>query len=315
MTGAPLLTLLIPVFNEGAGIERLEAEINAFAQGRLVQVVAVDDGSRDDSFVRLRAWAGRDSRVRVIKLARNYGGHIAIAAGLAHADGDALAIVAADLQDPLAAVGQMVSLWQAEGWDVVWGVRARRDDPAASTLFSRLFHALVKRAGLKQHPDGGTGSFCLMSRRMVAAVNRHGERHRWTPGLVMGLGFRQTCLPYTRVARESGASGWGWRAKLKLSVDALTGLGAFPVRLVAWAGAGLTGLGSVGLAGLGLGALSGTVASWGGWLAALLLLIGGLNLLGLAIIGEYVWRALDESRGRPLYLIDEVIAPSLNLKA
>lgn len=301
----PHVTLLIPVKNESAGLAQLEAAVTAFlaTRGEMMSVLAVDDGSDDESFAQLAAWAGRDGRVRVLRLARNYGGHIAIAAGLAHAEGDAVCIVAADLQDPLAASGGMIDLWRAEGWDAVWGVRAKRDDPAATTWFARAFHTLVKHAGLPQHPDGGTGSFCLLGRRMIDAVNRHGERHRWTPGLVMSLGFRQTTLPYRRVARTAGASNWGWRAKLKLSLDALTALGALPVRLVALGGAGLTLAGLIGGAALGLAALGGAVIGGWGWLAALILLVGGLNLLGMAAIGEYVWRTLDEARRRPLYLV------------
>jgi polyisoprenyl-phosphate glycosyltransferase len=300
------LSIITPAYNEAENLDAMyERLAAALAASDLDwEWVIVDDHSRDTTFAVTRALAARDVRVRGLRLARNSGSHTAISCGLHHVTGDAAVILAADLQDPPETLAAMLAEWR-KGAQVVWAVRRTRAGETVPTLgFSRFYYFIMRHVvGMKEMPATGA-DFFLADRVVVDAFRRFPERHVSVLALVTWMGFRQTFIEYDKQARHAGQSGWTLAKKVKLVVDSVTGFSDFPIRLCSYAGVLLMTLGLlVGVAG---------VATWpnlgGAVLIALAVMlgIGGLQLVALGTIGEYVWRGLDESRRRPAFLVEEV---------
>ena len=286
-------------------IERLRTVADQVPRCQL-EMVFVDDGSRDDSFIVLRAEAARDPRVRAIRLSRNFGSNVAILAGLAHADGDAVVVISADLQDPPEMIPEMVAAWR-EGVDVVLAARQAREDPWLSRTLANTFNILFRRLAFRDFPPGGF-DFMLISRRVSRLLVEMEEKNSYIFGQVMWVGFERTVLYYTRSERAGGRSRWTVMRKVKYFIDAFSAFSYLPIRMASALGFLLA------IAGLGYAAVILALILLGGGFdlgyAAIVVtvLVGsGAQLVILGMIGEYLWRVLEESRRRPLYIVDTAV--------
>jgi dolichol-phosphate mannosyltransferase len=266
--------------------------------------VFVDDGSRDGSWRVLEELAHRYPNVRALRLNRNYGAHLAISAGMQCAEGDAVVVLAADLQDPPGVLPEFVRRWE-EGFRVVWGVRAaRRREAWHRKVFSRVFHWLVRRHALPAYPSQGTGSFCLVDRTVVINLRRMREDFRTIFGLIALQGYPAAEVPYVREERVRGQSGWSLRRMIHTAIDVFTSYSHLPVRLITW-----IGLASCALAFLGIVyqlihySLYGSLRGWT-MLFATVCFFGGVQTLALGVLGEYVWRTFHEVKRRPLWFVE-----------
>ena len=194
------------------------------------ELMFVDDGSRDGSFEAVRRCASA-TRVRALRFPRNFGSHIAIAAGMDHCRGDAAIVMAADLQDPPSLIREFVRCWR-EGYDVVWGARTGRDDHALRAWGMSMFYRLVRRFAIPTYPPGGTGSFCLISRPVIDVFRQCQEHNRLTFGLVAWSGFRETSVPYHRPQRLIGSSSWTLRKMVKAAMDTFISFSSLPIRAI-----------------------------------------------------------------------------------
>ena len=248
--------------------------------------------------------ASRDSRVRAIRLAKNTGSHMASICGLSHARGHCAAIMAADLQDPPEVLPVLLKKWLA-GAQVVWAVRARREGEKASTIgLSRLYHMLMRHVvGLTDMPPTGA-DFFLLDRQVLDAFLEFKESNVSILALISWMGFRQETITYDKQARLHGRSGWTLKKKLKLFVDSVTSFTYLPIRVMSYVGFVVALAGFVYAGMVIANALSGhPVEGWSS-LMVVVLVVGGIQMLMMGVLGEYLWRALDESRRRPRYLIE-----------
>jgi dolichol-phosphate mannosyltransferase len=301
-----LVSVVTPAYNEAENLPLLFERLQAVFSGLALdwEWVVVDDHSRDATFDVLSELAGRDKRVRAVRLARNSGSHTAIACGLHRARGDCAVLIAADLQDPPEVLPQLTERWR-EGAHVVWAVRTNRTGEAVATLgFSRLYYWIMRRVvGIAEMPATGA-DFLLMDRRVLEAFRRFGESNASVLALITWMGFRQVAIPYDKRARVHGRSGWSLAKKLKLVADSVTSFTYLPIRTMSYAGfaVSLAGFAYAGL--VLLNRLRGhPVEGWSS-LMVVVLVVGGIQMLMMGVLGEYVWRALDESRRRPRYLIE-----------
>lgn len=301
-----LLTVITPAYNEAENLPALYQRLAAVfsTQGIAWEWIVVDDHSRDDTAGVIDRLAARDPRVRGVRLARNHGSHAAIFYGLDRAHGDAAVVLAGDLQDPPETVPELLTRWR-NGAQVVWAVRRSRPGESAQTVgFARFYYWIMRRVvGLTQMPATGA-DFFLIDRRVIDALIEFREQHVSLFALLSWVGFRQETIDYDKQPRAAGQSGWSVRKKINLVSDSVTAFSDAPLR--AGAATGLLVLAIalvlllVALIGQGVGPLS------PGWLllAASIFAVGGLNLLMLGIIGEYLWRALDETRRRPRWIVE-----------
>ena len=304
----PLISVVLPCLDEEAVLPEALTRLDAMAAGHpdcRFEFIFVDDGSRDRTPVILRDAAARDPRVRLLRFARNFGQQIAVSAGIEVARGEAVVLMDADLQDPPEVVGQMIALWR-RGFDVVYGTRsARPADGPVKRGTAWLFYAVINHLSEVPIPSD-TGDFRLMSRPVVEVLRQMPERHRFIRGMVSWAGFRQIALHYERPERFAGATKYPLRKMLAFAADGILSFSIKPLRLsIAF------GLAAAGLALLGIAyALFMRIftSMWvEGWTALMLavLFIGGVQLLCLGILGEYVGRIYSEVKRRPLYVVAE----------
>jgi len=268
------------------------------------EFVFVDDGSVDRSFAIIQELRTHDGRVTAVRFARNFGSHIAIAAAMEYCRGDCAVIMAADLQDPPSLVPEFVARWR-DGNEIVWGARTGRDEGAVRRSLLRLFYAAVRRFAIPGYPKGGTGSFCLVSRKVIDTFRQCTERNRLTFGLIAWSGFRQTEVPYHRPPRAAGVSSWTAGRMVKSAIDTFVSFSFLPIRTMSYFGLVVSFISFVfGLYVLVNKLVFGTMVE--GWTSVMLavLFLGGVQLTMIGVLGEYLWRILDEARGRPLYIID-----------
>lgn len=303
-----LVSIVVPVFNESEGIatfyDRLRKVVDSLTPISY-EVVFVDDGSSDDSYPKMVALANADENVRVIKFSRNFGHQIAITAGLDAAKGDAVVVIDADLQDPPEVIKQFVEKWQ-EGFDVVYGVREKRDGESRMKIFTAaLFYRLLKRIiGLDIPVD--VGDFRLMGRRVVERFKELREKDRFVRGLVSWIGFKQTGVLYGREKRFAGETKYPYRKMIKFALDGITSFSTAPLKLATWLGYSASFLAFLYACSVFVQkALGYTVQGWATMMVAMLFL-GGVQLISLGIIGEYLGRIFNEVKQRPLYVVDEV---------
>jgi glycosyltransferase involved in cell wall biosynthesis len=306
----PVLSLVLPIFNEEATIPELDRRLRAFLAdvgsgvGDAWEVIFVNDGSKDRSLELLQQLATAEPRYKVLSLARNFGHQMAITAGLDRANGAAVVVMDADLQDPPEVVKQMVAQWR-EGFDVVFGVRSRRHGESAfkkltAAVFYRLLRAMLGDVSIPVD----AGDFRLMSRPVVLTLRALRERHRFVRGLVWWVGFRQTAVTYERPARFAGETKWPLRKMLAFAIDGITSFSTVPLRMATWLGlmAGLVAMGGVGWA-IYSKFFGGVVRGW----TTIMILVGlgsSAQLLMTGILGEYVGRIYEEVKRRPLYVVD-----------
>ena len=312
MDKTSLISVVVPVFNESAVIDafyRRASPALAALPGCDYELLFVDDGSRDDSYQQLAALAARDARVRVIKFSRNFGHQIAITAGLDHARGDAVVVIDADLQDPPEAIALMVDKWR-EGFDVVYGVRADREgEGALKLLTASVFYRLLRRVARIEIPVD-VGDFRLLSRRAADQLRQMREKDRFVRGLVSWIGFRQTGVSYRREKRFAGVTKYPYSKMIKFALDGITSFSTVPLRVATWMGYGASALAFLYLLSVFVQKLLGiTVQGWATVMVAMLFL-GGVQLICLGIIGEYLGRVFTELKPRPMYVVEELVGMS-----
>jgi glycosyltransferase involved in cell wall biosynthesis len=308
------VSIIVPVFHNAPSLPLMADELRALAArnpGESFEFIFVDDGSQDDSFAVLQGLAAEDTNIRVVKLSRNFGSNPAIVAGLSIARGDVAGIIAADLQDPPEKLDEMLALWRG-GKQVVVAARADREDPVLTKLFASLFYRLFRRYALPKMPEKGF-DFYLIDRRVINLITAIQENNVYLTGLILWFGFDPAVVHYKRRGRkaEHGRSRWTFTRKIKYFIDAFVAFSNFPVRAASVLGITLSGVGlayAVLIIGMHLFS-SIEVAGWSS-LMVVLLIVSGVQLLMLGVIGEYIWRALDETRKRPRFIIDRVLDAS-----
>jgi dolichol-phosphate mannosyltransferase len=303
---APLLTIVTPAFNEADNLPALYGKmIESFKDADFDwEWIIVDDHSPDHTYTIASALAEKDERVRAFRFSRNYGSHMALRCGFEHANGDCVVGMAADMQDPPDLIPQLLDRWKA-GVHVVWAARTCRPGEKRTTLlFSRWYYRIMRDVvGLKEIPVDGA-DFFLVDRKVADAINQFQEKNVSLFALIAWMGFNQETVTYDKQARQHGRSGWSLEKKLKMAVDSLTSFSYKPIRLMTYTGFALAFLSFVYLLVVLINYLTGVAPQ--GWTSqmAAILLIGGLQMMMIGILGEYIWRALDESRQRPSYIIE-----------
>jgi glycosyltransferase involved in cell wall biosynthesis len=301
-----LISVVAPVFNEIETLPEFHRRVTTALAGHRYELVLVNDGSTDGSAELLEELAASDPAVRPIHLSRNFGHQAAVTAGLDAARGAAAVTIDADLQDPPEVIPRLLEEWSA-GADVVHGVRhERRGESRRRLFFIRAFYRVFNRlSGLSSFP-GNSGDFRLISRRALDALNALPERNRFVRGLVSWVGYRQVSIVYERDARYAGSSKYPLTKLMRLAADGILSFSAVPLRLAAWLGLlmSLTAFLAIPVVVVlrlaGLYHVSG-IAS----VHILVLLVGGIQLLFLGVLGEYLARDYDETKRRPVYVIGE----------
>ncbi|MBS1869116.1 MAG: glycosyltransferase family 2 protein [Actinobacteria bacterium] len=304
----PVVSIVVPVFNEEEGLPELQRRVDE-ALGAVeggVEVVYVDDGSADGSAALLEALARERDDVVLVRLSRNFGMEIAMSAGMDHARGDYVALLHADLQDPPELITEML-VRARNGADVVYARRIGRDESLLKRTLATAFYRLMERLARTPY-QGQAGDFRLMSRRTVEALRTMPERRRFLRGMVAWVGFEQVPVEYRRAGRQSGR-GASYPALFRLAFEALASFSDVPLRLASWLGVTLSALSALLAAVVLLLTATGVVvASSATWILIAVLFLGGAQLVSAGIIGRYLARVHEQSLGRPLYLVDRVVA-------
>lgn len=306
--GTPLISVVIPCMNEEEVLVETNGRLLAVMQqaGTGFELIYVDDGSTDSTAAVLRNLLEQDPRIRVVRFSRNFGHQIAITAGLEHASGDAVVIVDADLQDPPEVILEFVKKWK-EGLDVVYGVRNEREGETAFKLWTaKVFYRLINRLSDTRIPLD-TGDFRLMDRKVVDALLSMPERDRYVRGMVSWLGFSQAAVTYHRSARAAGSTKFSFLKMLRFAADGVTSFSILPLRLATWMGFLVSATSALGILVVALEKyfhVPGLVKGWSSTVIAVLF-VGGVQLVCLGIIGEYVGRIYGEAKRRPLYIVQE----------
>ncbi len=302
--------VVAPAYNEAAGIEsfhrRLTAVMDTLGSWR---VIYVNDGSTDDTLAVLRRLHAADNRVVVVNLSRNFGKEIALTAGLDHADGEAVIVIDADLQDPPEVIPDLVAAWR-EGYDVVYAQRTARDGETwLKKTTATLFYRLMEDLGQVRLPRD-TGDFRLMSWRVVEAVRSMREGHRFMKGLFAWVGFPSKAVPYHRAARHAGTSAWNYWKLWNFAIEGITSFTVMPLKVASYLGLAVSAFAALFILQLVARTIlfGNPVAGYPSLMAAVLFL-GGVQLLTLGVIGEYLGRIFNETKRRPLYLVESVLLP------
>ncbi len=305
----PTISIVAPVFNEEEVLHELHRRVaEVMDQTRETwELVLVDDGSKDRSAEIIAELHDLDARVGGVSFSRNFGFQIAVTAGLDHARGKAIILTDADLQDPPEVFPRMIAKWR-EGYDVVYGVRASREGETWFKLFTaKLFYRIIYRITSVDIPLD-TGDFRLIDRRVVNAIRRMPERNRFLRGMVPWVGFKQTGIEYERQSRFAGESKFSSVSQmLPFAVDAVTSFSYFPLRIATYLGFAMAALSGLAILTVVLLRLFGPQEPLTGQATTLVtvLFLGGVQLISLGIIGEYLGRIYDEVKERPLYLVDK----------
>jgi dolichol-phosphate mannosyltransferase len=304
--GVPELTVVIPAYNEEQSIEPMVERLVLALEQRVdgLEILFVDDGSRDGTWQRIAELASRDTRVRGIRFARNFGHQAALTAGVDAATGRAVVIIDADLQDPPEVIPEMIERWRA-GAEVVYGQREERE---GETFFKKAtaaaFYRLLRRITNVDIPVD-TGDFRLMGPRAVAAFRALPERNRFIRGLVAWIGFPQVAVRYRRQARHAGETKYPLRKMVRFALDGITSFSFLPLRLATLLGFTVSVLSFLYIVVVIILKLTGI--NWPGYtsMMASILFLGGVQLVMIGVLGEYVARTFDEVKRRPLYLVGE----------
>jgi glycosyltransferase involved in cell wall biosynthesis len=303
----PKYSIIAPIYNETGCISELYAQICRVMDTLKEpwEILMIDDGSVDGSTDMIRDLSKKDNRVRPIIFSRNFGHQIAVTAGLDYSHGDAIVIIDADLQDPPEVILDLIKKWK-EGFQVVYAVRTEREGESwfkrtSASLFYRLIYRITD---IKIPLD--TGDFRLMDRQVVEALKKMGERHRFLRGMSSWVGFKQVGVPYKRAARFSGETKYPFRKMLKLALNAITSFSYFPLQLAMYVGFIAAGISILAIPVVMTARLIGHTAFFGQATTLMaVLFLGGVQLICLGILGEYIGRIYDEVKGRPLYIVSE----------
>jgi len=302
------ISVVVPVYNEREVIDvfyhRLKKVLDSL-QLYTYDIIFVDDGSKDGSFEKLIELTILDKNINVVKFTRNFGHQIAITAGIDFAKGDAVVVIDADLQDPPEVIKDFVVKWQ-EGYDVVYGVREKRPGETGMKLITaNLFYRILKRL-TKVNIPVDVGDFRLMSKRAVKQFRKLREQDRFVRGLVSWVGYKQIGVPYSREKRYAGKTKYPYTKMLKFAIDGLTSFSSVPLRLATYLGYITSFLAFLYACSVFIQkALGITVQGWATMMVGMLF-IGGVQLICLGIIGEYISRIFTETKQRPMYLVEEI---------
>ncbi len=306
MPAAPLLSVVVPAYNEAEGLDELHARVSPVmnAIGEPWELVLINDGSRDATLAAMERLRAADPRVAIVNLSRNFGKEVATTAGLDHARGAAVIILDADLQDPPELIPEMVAGWR-EGYDTVYAQRRRRE---GETLLKRstaaLFYRIMGRVGRVEIP-ADTGDFRLISRRVVNALAELREQHRFMKGLFAWVGFPSKAVPYDRAPRFAGRTKWNYWRLWNFALEGITGFTIVPLKIATYLGLAVGLAAGIYLAEIVIRTLlfGNPIAGYPS-LMAVVLFIGGVQLVTLGIMGEYLGRIFNEVKRRPLYLVE-----------
>lgn len=312
-TEQPILSIVVPMYNEqgnvGPLLERIGTVVENLPGRPSYEIVLVNDGSADATVDAIREQLARRPHLVLVNLSRNFGHQLAATAGIELAAGAAVILMDGDLQDPPELISAFVEKWR-EGFDVVYAVRRSRKGESAFKLFTAgFFYRIIKRLTKVSIPVD-TGDFRLMSRRVVEALRRSPERHRFLRGMVSWVGFNQVGVVYDRDVRLSGQTKYPLPKMIRFAIDAITSFSDIPLRFAAYFGFAVSAIAFVYALVVVIDKLFGVYppAYTPGWASTIVAVVflGGVQLISLGIIGEYLGRIYDEVKGRPLYLISDV---------
>jgi glycosyltransferase involved in cell wall biosynthesis len=305
----PVLSIILPFHNESGGIRNLFRRLYP-ALGALnlpYEIICVDDGSSDATFAALVHEREFDQRLKIVRFARNFGKETALTCGLHLATGDAAITMDSDLQHPPETIAALVAKWR-DGYQMIYATRIDRHiDSKARRLFSRAFYAVFRTIADIQMPEGA-GDFCLMDRKVIDAINSLPERNRFMKGLTSWVGFKQGTVPFEVGMRESGVTHWSFFRLLRFAFDGLSSFSTLPLRIWTWCGVAVSFAAML----YGIYLIIDTIVygvSVPGFASLMvgILFLGGLQLLSLGVIGEYMARIFTEVKARPLYFIADKV--------
>lgn len=305
------LSVVIPAYNESENIQHTLAELNAVIvlneHIAAAEYIVVDDCSDDDTYEKVVQLSSQFSNVFCIKFSRRSGSHAAIRAGLQKCSGDMALCISADGQDDPVIFDRMIQKVVDQGCEVVWGVRENRDEPFLQKIYAILFYKILVRvtSTSRSKIDLANADFYLLGRKIINAINECAERNTSLFGLIVWLGFKQDSVVYKRRERRSGKSKWNFKSKTKLAFDWIIAFSGLPLKMMTYLGFLFSILGLLyALVLIWLGISGKTTPGWAEEVI-LSLIIGGVQMMMLGVLGEYIWRNLDESRKRPLYFIEK----------
>jgi glycosyltransferase involved in cell wall biosynthesis len=309
----PVLSIVVPLYNEAGNVapllERIGATVERLHDDFAFEIVLVNDGSTDGTLAEIRSEMQRRPHIVLVNLSRNFGHQLAATAGIEIARGDAIVLMDGDLQDPPELVDGFVRKWR-EGYDVVYAVRRTRPGESRFKVFTaRAFYRIIKRLTKVAIPLD-TGDFRLMSRRVVEALRRSPERHRFLRGMVSWVGFNQVAIEYDRDVRHAGTSKYPLPTMIRFAIDGITSFSDIPLRFASYLGftvSAVAFLYALLIIAFKIFSLK-PPAYTPGWASTIVavLFLGGVQLMSLGILGEYLGRVYDEVKGRPLYLISDI---------
>jgi len=305
----PQLSIVVPMYNESANIGSFYERVTRVLEGTgySYEIICVNDGSRDNTLELLKELRRKDTRVKIIDLSRNFGKEVAMTAGLDFAAGEAVIPIDADLQDPPELIPQLIDKWQ-EGYDVVYATRLRREgESGLKKLTAHLFYRLIRRLTPIDIP-ADTGDFRLMSRQVVDALRLLRERHRFMKGLFSWVGFSQAGVPYLRDPRHAGRSKFNYWKLWNFAIEGITSFSFLPLQVFTYMGFFIASAAFLfALYLIGDKFINGNPVPGYPSLMVTILFFGGIQLITLGVIGEYIGRIYNESKRRPLYLVRDAI--------
>ena len=307
MKNKPTYTIIAPIYNEIENIPLLYTRISeVMAQtGEPWEFVMVDDGSSDGSAEAILELKAQDEKVKPVIFARNFGHQIAVTAGLDYSRGEAVIIIDADLQDPPEVILDLIQKWK-EGFEVVYAVRSKRAGETWFKLFTAsAFYRIIQRITDVNIPMD-TGDFRLLDRKVVQVLNGMREKHRFLRGMSVWVGFKQTGVEYERAERFAGETKYPLKKMIRFASDAITGFSYFPLQLAMYLGFITAGISIISILVVIILRLSGSQAFFGQATTLIaVLFLGGVQLISIGLLGEYIGRLYDEAKGRPLYITRE----------
>jgi dolichol-phosphate mannosyltransferase len=307
MSDQPIISIIAPIWNESESLPELYRRIVEVMEtsNEAWEFIMVDDGSTDGSTDMIRELRDKDERVRPVIFAKNFGHQIAVTAGLDYSRGDAVVIIDADLQDPPEVILELIAKWR-EGYEVVYAVRTHREGETFFKKFTAaFFYRFINRVTEIDIPLD-TGDFRLMDRKAVEVFNSMREHHRFLRGMSAWVGFRQVGVPYKRAARFAGETHYPLKKMLRLALTAITGFSFLPLQIATYLGFISAGISIIAIPVVSVMRISGSQAFFGQATTLIaVLFLGGVQLISLGILGEYIGRLYDEARGRPLYIVRE----------
>ncbi len=305
----PLISIVVPAYNEAEVLTEFHKAVDKALSGLPVdlEIVYINDGSTDNTLDIINALRARDKRITLIDLSRNFGKEIALTAGLHKAAGDAVVVIDADLQDPPEIIPELIKEWQ-NGYDVVYAKRTLRDGESfLKKTTAHFFHRFIQHAGKFSIPVD-TGDFRILSRRAVNALNTFKEHHRFMKGLFAWIGFKQKAVHYKRDSRHAGKSKWSYWRLWNFALDGITSFTIAPLKISTYIGT-ITALSAFGY-GIYMvieTLLHGNEVPGYPSLIVIILMLGGIQLVAIGILGEYLGRIFNETKQRPLYFINEYL--------